>query len=44
VDGGGLDGNHLILLTLILHMSQSEEEITPEEEKDTNVSDEDVKE
>ncbi len=42
---GGLDGNHLILLTLILHMSQSEEEITPEdEEKDTDLSDEDAKE
>ena len=44
MDGGGIDVNHLILLTLILRMSHSEEEITPEEEKDTDVSDEDAKE
>jgi hypothetical protein len=35
----------LYLLTLISHMSQSEEEITPEEQnEDTDVSDEDAKE
>ncbi len=36
----------LYLLTMILHMSQSEKEITPEEEeeRDTDVSDEDAKE
>jgi hypothetical protein len=39
------DETILYLLTLISHMSQPEEEITPEEEnKDTDVSDEDAKE